>query len=142
MKDQELVDALVGVSMETRNGVCVYNLLNDCPAGWGVTIAVAGVNFYYKDGSSETVGPRPVRLTSGQSASFLSTKGGGCVKKCFLAMTVVVDGEGSQNMTDMTPDAGADRCYLKTGIVLGPKRIVQESELGRNVSGLLALTPL
>lgn len=128
MNDQELSNAVGSLSDEPRNGICTFELANDCPSGWGVIIASAGVNFYYKDGSSETVGPRPVNLSSGQNASFASTKPGGCVKKTYLAMTVVIPGEGASNMTHMTPDAGEGHCYIRDGIILGPKKLASETQ--------------
>lgn len=142
MDDQALVAALGQLENENRNGTCRFYLKNDCPQGWGVTIAVAGVNFYYKDGSSETDGPRAVQLTSGQSAVFASSKPAGCVKRSFLAMTVVVDGEGSQNMTHMSDDAGSNECYLQDGIILGPTNRVQEDQLDASRGALLQLRPL
>lgn len=141
MTDDELLGALNQFIDSGKRGICVYTVRNDCPSGWGVTIATAGVNFYYKDGSSETVGPRNVLLTSGQSADFRSTKAGGCVKKCFLAMKVVVDGEGAQDMTNMSPDAPDGECYSKTGTVLAPKRFTPEHSDSVRVSDAINLLP-
>ncbi|MFZ3004755.1 MAG: hypothetical protein WA047_01170 [Phenylobacterium sp.] len=94
-----------------------------------MVIAVAGVNFYYKDGSVETVGPRPVQLSSGQMATFASTKPLGCVQRIFLAITVVVPGEGSQNMTEMIDDCPPDQCMIRRARQLGPNKTVREAEL-------------
>ena len=141
MENQKLLEALSTLQAEPRNGTCTFYVQNNCPSGWGVVIAAAGVNFYYKDGSSETDGPRPVQLSSGQVASFHSAKPAGCVKHCYLAMTVVVPGEGAKQMFFTSEDAGEGQCYLQDGIQLGPKSLVAEADLGQ--SGVaLALTPI
>ena len=136
MEDQGLLEALSTMQADPRNGTCTFYVQNNCPSGWGVVIAAAGVNFYYKDGTSETDGPRPVQLSSGQVASFHSTKPAGCVKHCYLAMTVVIPGEGAKQMTFTSEDAGEGQCYLQDGIQLGPKSLVAETALSRSVDAL------
>lgn len=128
MNDQALSEAVSALADEPRT-ICVFEVENGCPAGWGVIIAAAGVNFYYKDGTSETVGPRPVNLSTGQKASFSSTKLLGCVKSSLLAMKVVIPGDGAKDMTYKSPDAGADQCYIHDGVILGPKSFAAPEDM-------------
>jgi hypothetical protein len=141
MNEEQLLGALSLMEAEPLNGTCTFYLQNNCPSAWGVVIASAGVNFYYKDGTSETDGPRPVQLSSGQVASFRSTKPAGCVKRSFLAMTVVIPGEGAKQMTHSSEDAGEGQCFLQDGIQLGPKSTVAETDLGASGIGV-QLTPM
>jgi hypothetical protein len=128
MTNDELVAALRS-SAAVPLAICTFEIRNDCPSGWDVTIVAAGANFYYDDGSSETDAPRAVNLKSGQAASFYSKKEDGCVTRIFFACTVSVPEEGTQNFTDDITDVPAGQCMISRGVSLGPKSNMPGGEL-------------
>lgn len=122
----DLVKALADVRIQ--NGTCQITLANNTPSSWGVTIVAAGVKFFYRNGTEYTDGPRNINLGSGGTATFISDDPDGCVFGIFVAMTVHVQGEGTQNMTyqDGVPDG---ECLLHMTVALGPASSVSEATL-------------
>jgi len=121
MTENELVSQLNSVPVTILNGTAVCQIGNTCFPEWNVVIAAAGVNFYYDDGTSDVDGPRPVNLHAGQRANFSSKKPNGCVKRMFVALTVVVPNEPAQNMTTNIDDVGPNECMSSRGVAVGPK---------------------
>ena len=121
MDDHELLSALASVPVTILNGTAVCQIGNTCFPEWKVVIAAAGVNFYYDDGTSDVDGPRPVNLYAGQRANFVSKRANGCVKRMYVAMTVVIPNEGSKTMTTDITDVGPNECMSSRGVSVGPK---------------------
>lgn len=120
---------------------CQITIMNNCPAAWGVVIQSAGVKFFYRDNTDYTDGPRNVRLSSGQSATFVSNDANKCVYQYFAAMVVTVPGQGSQTFT--TQDGVEDgKCLIHTTVVLGPKSetLTTKQLTERGVKDVLGLT--
>ena len=133
MTDEELFHALGTLEVRLFRGFCELVIENATPAGWEVVIAAAGANFYYRDGSSDTDGPRPVQLRGGQKTSFFSKKPSGCVNKIYLAITVVAKGESGSKSYDATlDDVKPDECMRGRGLSFGPKRNVSEAQMLEN----------
>ena len=138
MDEKELLENLSSVGI--LNGRCQMEVENATPAGWQVTIAAGGANFYYADNSSETDGPRPLNLQSGGRASFYSKKEAGCVKRILCALKVVVPGEGSQDLVEDITDCPPNMCMNYRGIRLAPKNNVSEAAIGsRSVKDLVEI---
>ena len=87
----------------------------------GVVVAAAGVNFYYDDGTSDVDGPRPVNLYANQRANFSSKTPDGCVKRMYVAMTVVIPNEPAKTLTANITDVGPNECMSSRGVAVGPK---------------------
>ena len=93
-----------------------------------MVIAAAGVNFYYDNGTSDVDGPRPVNLYAGQRANFSSKQPNGCVKRMYVALTVVAPGEPAKTMTANITDVGPNECMSSRGVSVGPKNSYVEGE--------------
>lgn len=130
MTDDQLTQAVGSLEVRIFNGSCELVLENNTQAGWDVVIASGGANFYYRDGSSDTDGPRAIQLRGGQQTSFFSGKPSGCVNRIYLAITVVAKGEpGSKtyyaNITDVIPN----ECMRVRGLSFGSKKNISETQL-------------
>ncbi|WP_157214951.1 hypothetical protein [Pseudomonas sp. GM79] len=130
MTDDQLTEAVGLFDVGTLTGLCELVLENTTPAGWDVVIVSAGANFYYRDGSSDTDGPRAIQLRGGEKTSFFSRKPSGCTNRIFLAITVVARGEpGSKTYTANIDDVKPDECMRIRGLSFGPKNNISESLL-------------
>jgi hypothetical protein len=121
MQDPDLLRALTSIPVQIMNGIAVCQVGNTTFPEWGVVVAAAGVNFYYDDGTSDVDGPRSVNLYAGQRANFSSKKANGCVKRMYVAMTVVIPGEPAQTLTADITDVGPKECMSSRGVAVGPK---------------------
>lgn len=130
MDESELLESISGIGI--LNGRCQLEIENATPAGWQVTIAAGGANFYYADNSSETDGPRPLNLQAGGRVSFYSKKEAGCVKRVLCALKVVVPGEGAHDFVENIDDCPANMCMNYRGVRLAPKNNVSHPQLGSN----------
>lgn len=136
LQADDLLNSLSNI--HTLNGTAQITLLNNCPPKWNVVILVAGIKFFYSDGTDYTDGPRSVMLSSGQSATFMSNDPEGCVQNYFVAMTVKAGNEEPKNMT-YQDGVGPDECLLHTTLVLGPKNVRAKGSRTSRVSDLLEL---
>jgi len=126
-KSQDLLKAL-DLDLQVRNGQCVITIQNSCPPDWKVIILVAGVKFFYVDGTDFIDGPRQVMLTSGQAALFRSNKPDGCVQSIFCALKVKAGDEEPATFTyDDAVEPG--KCLLRMTVSLGPKNQIEQKDL-------------
>lgn len=123
--EQELLEALKNLEIAVDSNVCQITISNNCPAGWGVVIIAAGVRYFYVDQSSSIDGPRPVLLSAGQTATFMSQNK--CVQSFTAALTARIPGEGDKNFTS-SDSAPQNQCLLHTTVALGPKSTISVDE--------------
>lgn len=128
MSENELIN-LVSSGVKILNGRCEFELENATPSGWQATILEAGVKFFYRDGTDDTDGPRRINLQSGQKASFFSRQSSKCVYQVFAVIKVHVQGEPNDATYTYRDDAGANQCFMKVPVRLGPKNVVAEADL-------------
>lgn len=123
-------DDLLQLLAQPASGRCSIILVNGCPPEWRVVILSGGVKFFYRDGAEYIDGPRPLNLSSGQSAAFFSNDANKCVHQFFLAMNVKA---GDEAPVTMTHQDGVEpgKCLLRMTITLGPKRVLSEVGVGR-----------
>lgn len=89
MENDDLLSLLSDSSAGFRNGRCELIVENGTPAGSEVDIIQGGAKFFYRDGTNDMDGPRPINLHGGnQRTSFYSKKPSGCVYQIFVAIKV------------------------------------------------------
>ena len=143
MTDEELVAALTGSATPSNdisimNGIAVFQILNGCPAGWGVKILDVGCNFYFDEGSPDTVQKNGVNLSAGEHYELSSSKSDGCVQSMFIAVNVYVPNEGVQMYKELIKDCPPNMCMSSRARTIGPKRDVSNTK-GRLLSDYLEL---
>lgn len=113
--------------MQSLQGTCQITLVNACPPEWGVVIVAGGTKFFYRDGTDFTDGPRPLNISAGQSATFMSNQPDECVFQFFIAFNVVVQGQ-QQTFTNQD-GVPAGQCLLHESVTLAPKPFATEGEM-------------
>lgn len=137
LESQDLLDALEKI--HPLNGTCQITILNGTPPDWRVSIAAAGIKFFYSDGTDYTDGPRPINLGPNQTATFQSNKSNGCVVGYFAAVTIVVDGQSDTKTDNYTEEP--NKCLAHATIRLGPATSsVSEVDLGKPLTKSLSMT--
>ena len=140
MTDEELVAALSQRSgAAILNNVAVCQINNTCPPGWGVIILDCGVNFYYEDGSSDTDQKNGVDIAANGSVLFKSARSDGCVKRMFIAMNVLVPGEGVKLLKDNITDCPAGYCMSSRARGVGPDRNFEHAKATDKLADRLEL---
>lgn len=124
-------DLLDGMRDMQEVGNCQVTIINATPSSWKVTIVSAGVKFFYRDGTDYIDGPRNINLSSGQSATFISDDPDACVFGELTAITVDVEGEGTQTFTDSYQVEEDDECLLHYSLTLGPAATAKADVLGK-----------
>lgn len=128
----DLLEAVRNSKPGIKNGRCEVVLCNGTPHGWQVTIKEAGCKFFYRDGSEDIDGPRPVNLEDGDCISFFSKKANGCVKDVYLVMKVHAANEPNDATYEWRDSTEEGKCLLRTGATLGPKSSIEEAKISSN----------
>jgi len=129
-----------GIKPRLLNGTCEFDVCNDTPPEWNVTIVEGGARFFNSDGTDYTDGPRAINVPTGTCAPFNSVDNTKCVKQVFLAVNVSVPGEEPQTFTYQTEMSPEGQCWTRQGVVLGQNNLVREGGVGpRTLASQLVL---
>lgn len=98
-EDVREIEVLLREAKTSSGDTAQVTIQSAYPPDWHVMIELAGVKFFYRDGSDYTGGPHEGDLGSGGIATFTSDVAEKCVYQFFVALQLKVSGENSQPLT-------------------------------------------